>query len=358
MMYAWSPAMTLVDPMRGALGGYRPIYDPSADVNRSLSPHMLRKHDEALRPLKELSKVNPQFIESKDGSSYVLNLDLPGMDKGKVDVSVSGNMVSLQGTMNDEESWKTNDGGTSRSVSSSTVTRSYAAPGPILGAECKSKWDDSKLVITVPKAPPGAICDDAMDEGKGALTSPNSDVTFLDAWNDMEQDMETMLQPFGGELFSSFGRQGKLTPEECKSIEEHHAKEEEAKEKLRKAYEERRAKEDEIRAKRAMVARRRNMFTELERDGDDLKLSVLVPEGTDSSMCSMAVEEDRFGRQHLLVDLKGSDGKLVKERKLALSDEIDPNTISAKFDDNEGKLNIVLMKRKPKQIRSIDIMKE
>ncbi len=85
------------------------------------------------------------------------------------------------------------------------------------------------------------------------------------------------------------------------------------------------------------------MFTELERDGDDLKLSVFVPEGTDSSMCSMAVEEDRFGRQYLLVNLKGPDGKLVKERKLPLSDEIDPKSISAKFDDNEGKLSIVLM---------------
>eukprot|EP01084_Bolivina_argentea_P157145 273851_1 len=230
MMYAWTPtAMTLAAPMQRALGGYRPTYDPFADVDRSLSPHMMRKHDEALRPLKELSKVDSQFIKSKDGSSYVLNLDLPGMDKDKVDVSVSGNMVSIKGVMNDEESWKTNDGGTSRSVSSSAVTRSYAAPGPILGAEFKSKWDDSKLVITVPKAPPGAICDDAMDEGKGALTSANSDVTLLDAWNDMEQDMETMIQPFGGGLFFSFGQKVNLTPEERKSIEEHHAKEEEAK---------------------------------------------------------------------------------------------------------------------------------
>ncbi len=160
--------------------------------------------------------------------------------------------------------------------------------------------------------------------------------------------MDTMLRPFGS-------HHAKLTPEECKSIEEYHAKEEEAKERLRQAYEERLAKEEEIRTKRVMISRRRNMFTELERDGDDLKLSVLVPEGTDSKMCSVTVEEDRFGRKFLLVDLKGPDGKIVKERRLPLSDEIDPNVKSAKIDDKEGKLNIVLTLRKPKQI-SIDIL--
>ncbi len=358
MMYAWTPtAMTLADPMRGVLGGYRPNYDPFADVDRSLSPHILRKQEEALRPLKELSKVDPRFIESKDGSSFMLNLDLPGMDKDKVDVSVSGNVVSIKGAISDEESFRTDDGGTSHSVSSSSVMRSYAAPGPILGAELKSEWHGSKLVLTVPKAPPGAICDDAMDEGEGILMPVRSDTSLLDAWDEMEQDMEEMMQPFSGGLFSSFAPKVKLTPEERKTIEEHNAKEEEAKEKLRKAHAERRAMEEEIRAKRVDVARRRNLFIELERDGDNLKLTVLVPEGTDSSMCSMAVEEDRFGSQYLLVDLKGPDGELVKERKLPLSGDIDPKSISAKFDDKDSKLNILLTRRKPKQI-CIDIMKD
>eukprot|EP01084_Bolivina_argentea_P157144 273849_1 len=246
----------------------------------------------------------------------------------------------------------------SQSVSSTAVTRSYVAPGPVLRAKVKSYWDGSMLVITLPKASPGAICNDAMDEGEGgvamALTAHDSGNTLLDVWNDMEQEMETMMRPFDAD-FPSFGH--KLTPEERKSIEEHHAKEEEAKEKLRQAYQERCVKEEEIRAKRVMIARRRNMYTELERDGDDLKLTVLVPEGTDSSMCSMAVEEDRFGRQCLLIDVKGSDGKVVKERKLPLSDEIDPKSISAKFEEKEGKLNVALKQRKPKQI-GIDIMKD
>ncbi len=371
MAYAYPTTMNPWDPSRGVLGGYRPQHSPmmpyfhhddsmSTDVER-LSPRAMRKHEEALRPLRGLSKVDPQFKESKDGSRYVLNLDLQGMDKDRVHVSVSGNLVSIKGEVKDEESWRTRDGGTSRSMSSSSITRSYVAPGPILGAKAKSKWDDGKLVITLPKAPPGTICDDAMVEeeesgGLAPLTAESSAHTLLDTWNGMEQEMETMLRPFGGEL-PSFGHHAKLTPEERKSIEEHHAKEEEAKEKLRQAYEERCAKEEEIRAKRVMLSRRRNMFTELERDGDDLKLSVLVPEGTDSKMCSMAVEEDKFGRQFLLVDLKGPDGKIVKERRLPLSDEIDSNAISAKFDDKDGKLNIVLMQRKPKQI-SIDIMKD
>ncbi len=362
MMYAcapttWAPTtMTLADPMRGVLGGYRPNYDPLADIDRSLSPHILKKHEDALKPLKELSKADPQFIESKDGNSFVLNLDLPGMEKDKVDVSVSGNMVSIKGAMSDEETFKTSDGGTSRSVSSSAVKRSYIAPSPILGAELKSKWDGSKLVLTVPKAPPGAICD-AMGEGERELIPVSLDTTLLDAWDEMEQDMEDMLQSFSGGLFSSFGPKVKLTPEEHKSIEEHQAKEEEAKLKLIKANEERRAKEDEIRAKRLEVYRRRNLFTTLERVGGDLKLTVLFPEGTDSSMCSMAVEEDRFGSQYLLVDLKGPGSELVKKRKVPLSEQIDPRSISAKFDDKEGKLNIVLPQRKPKQI-SIDIMKD
>ncbi len=376
MMYSWAPnPMNVAHPAPArAPRGYRsvayhhpmvPFYhggDPMVEDEGSLSPHALKKHEELLKPLKDLGKVDPQFEESKDGNSYVLNLDLPGMDKDKVDVSVSGNMISIKGAVRDEESWKTQDGGASRSVSSSAVTRSYVAPGPISGAKTKTKWDGSKLVVTMPKADSKEAIeymdrDERAAEGVLApLTSEDDTPTLWDAWNDMEQEMETILRPFGGDI-PSFGHHVQLSPEERKSIEEHHVKEEEAKEKLRQAYEERRAKEEEIRTKRVMASRRRNMFTELERDGDDLKLSVLVPEGTSPELCTMAVEEDRFGRQYLLVDVKGPDGKVVKERRLPLSDEIDPNAISAKFDDKEGKLNIVLMQRKPKQI-SIDIMKD
>ncbi len=355
--------MYVQDPIWEARGGYRPGHHmvpykvPFFPPEEPPSPRAT-KHDQILKPLKELSKADSQFKESEDGSSYVLILDLPGMDRDKVSVSVSGKQVSIKGAVKNEESWETQDGVTSRSVNSSTVTRSYVAPGPVFGAKVKSQWDGSRLAITLPKAPPGTICDDAMDEGEGGeamtLTAQDSGKTLLDVWNNMEQEMETMMRPFDAD-FPSFGH--KLTPEERKSIEEHHAKEEEAKEKLRQAYQERRVKEEEIRAKRVMIARRRNMYTELERDGDVLKLTVLVPEGTDSSMCSMAVEEDRFGRRYLLVDAKGPDGTVVKERKLPLSDEIDPNSVSAKFDDKEGKLNVVLMHRKPKQI-SIDIMKD
>ncbi len=375
-MYAQNPyTLSMWDPSRGT-GVYRAPptqYVPCLhhgddrmmefDFENSLSPQVLKKHERALRPMRELGKMGPEFKESKDGSNYVLNLDLQGMDKDRVEVSVSGKLVSVRGAVKDEESWRTQDGGTSRSVSSSAVTRSYIAPGPVLGAKAVTKWEDGKLIITLPKAPLGTICDEPMEgieaEEEGGLmplSGEGSAHTLLDAWNDMEQEMETMLRPFGGEL-SSVAHHAKLTPEERKDLEEHHAKEEEAKERLRQAYEERRAKEEEVRTKRVMLARRRNMFTELERDGDDLKLSVLVPEGTDPKMCSMAVEEDRFGRQFLLVDLKDLHGKIVKERRLPLSDEIDPNAISAKFDDKEGKLNIVLMQRKPKQI-SIDIMKD
>ncbi len=331
---------------------------PSDELATSDNPHVAKKHEQALRPLKELSKISPQFKESVDGSSYVLKLDLPGMDKDKVDVSVSGgNLVSIRGEVKDEESWKTADGGTSQAVSKSSVMRSYVAPGPVLRAGVKSEWDGSRLVIMLPKAPKGTICDDPMavgDRDARTLTAQDSGSTLMDVWNEMEEEMESMMRPFDSG-FSSFDV--KLTPEERKSIEEHHSKEEEAKEKLRQAYQERRVKEEEIRAKRVVLARRRNMYTELERDGDDLKLTVLVPEGTTSNMCSMVVEEDRFGHQYLLIDVKGSDGKVVKERKLPLSDEIDPKSISAKFDDKKGKLNIVLMQRKPKQM-SIDIMKD
>ncbi len=85
---------------------------------------MLKKHERALRPMRELGKIGPEFKESKDGSNYVLNLDLQGMDKDRVEVSVPGKLVSVKGAVKDEESWRTQDGGTSRSVSSSAVTRS------------------------------------------------------------------------------------------------------------------------------------------------------------------------------------------------------------------------------------------
>ncbi len=46
----------------------------------------------------------------------------------------------------------------------------------------------------------------------------------------------------------------------------------------------------------------------------------------------MSTATDRLGCRYLLVHMNGPDGKLVKDRKISLFDEIDPNSMFATFD--------------------------
>ncbi len=149
-MYTWPPPiMSRAHPAQGLRGGYSPTrhpmmpfhhhyaHGPMPDAERSNSPHIQQKHAEALRPLIELIKWYPQFAHN--AKNYLLTLDLPNMDEDSVEVTASENVVSIKGTVKDEESWRTQDGGAYRSVSSSAVTRSYATPGPILASKVTSR---------------------------------------------------------------------------------------------------------------------------------------------------------------------------------------------------------------------------
>ncbi len=67
---------------------FYPSDELSSNAHTSIDSRVTKKYDEdeALRSLKVLRKVDPQFKESKDGSSHVLKLDLSVMDNDVADV--------------------------------------------------------------------------------------------------------------------------------------------------------------------------------------------------------------------------------------------------------------------------------
>lgn len=88
-------------------------------------------------------------MEEKD-NAYVVQVDMPGLDKDKIDITVPGEILTIQGqreTINQEQtgSYYTQE----RSYGS--FSRSLRLPGPVDEANIKAEYKNGVLLITLPK---------------------------------------------------------------------------------------------------------------------------------------------------------------------------------------------------------------
>ncbi len=93
--------------------------------------------------------TSPVVKSEKD--NYVVQLNMPGLDKSNVKAKVNGNMLTISGVQT-RENRKSNQGGNYYSSSSSHFQTSLALPGPVKTDRMKVDYNNNVLKVILPKA--------------------------------------------------------------------------------------------------------------------------------------------------------------------------------------------------------------
>lgn len=108
----------------------------------------------ALDPLFSGSLMTgPVAIDLEDkGDAYVLTSDLPGLEKDQINVSVNGNILTLQGIRKSESSSQDQTGGYyAQERSYGSFSRSLVLPGPVDEGAITASYKEGVLTVTLPK---------------------------------------------------------------------------------------------------------------------------------------------------------------------------------------------------------------
>ncbi|OGW72183.1 MAG: hypothetical protein A2Y02_03435 [Omnitrophica bacterium GWA2_52_12] len=91
-------------------------------------------------------------VEEKD-SFYIVRVDLPGLDKEKIEISVKGDILTLKGTR-DVLTEKTDEelGVYKRERSYGSFARSVRLPGPVNETGITADYQNGVLTVKLPKA--------------------------------------------------------------------------------------------------------------------------------------------------------------------------------------------------------------
>ena len=102
-------------------------------------------------PLWEGFEAKTPRVDVLDRENEVLvRAELPGMSKDDIDVSVSGNTVTVKGTTRQEEEKEAGDYHR-REIVSSYVSRTVTLPSEVDGDQAKAQLKDGLLEISLPK---------------------------------------------------------------------------------------------------------------------------------------------------------------------------------------------------------------
>lgn len=86
----------------------------------------------------------------EDDKTYFVTVDLPGVKKGDIDVSVEGNQVAISAETRREKSRDT-EKEIYRERYEGKVYRSFSLPGDVDATKCGATYDGGILSLTLPK---------------------------------------------------------------------------------------------------------------------------------------------------------------------------------------------------------------
>lgn len=109
---------------------------------RWLAPALPAEGEGARRPALDLTESD---------RAYTVRLDLPGVAKEDVKVSVEGSRVTVQAETRKDQEKKEGDRVVYRERSVSSFARSFTLPGEVDSAEAGAKLADGVLTLTLPK---------------------------------------------------------------------------------------------------------------------------------------------------------------------------------------------------------------
>ena len=137
-------------------------WDPSGQMKGMLD-RMNRLFDDAFRPFsesphartsKDASKLTPHIDLREDDDCFTVEVDLPGADSTKVDVSCKDRQLTISGTV-DQVSVDDHLGSTLRQKHrSSRFTQSITLPAPVDPNKMDTRFDDGRMTLKIPKVAP------------------------------------------------------------------------------------------------------------------------------------------------------------------------------------------------------------
>jgi HSP20 family protein len=98
---------------------------------------------------------NPAIDMEETSAAYIIRSDIPGLDKDKIDVSVHGSTLTIQGvreTGSEKKDERT--GYYSQERSYGSFARSLMLPGPVDDSKITADYKNGVLTITLPKLNP------------------------------------------------------------------------------------------------------------------------------------------------------------------------------------------------------------
>jgi len=120
---------------------------------------MMRMEDQMNRLFSGLSADNAigGFVPSIDieekPDQYIVRSDLPGLQKDKIDVTIQGNLLTIQGVRKEiAESGDDGSGFYAQERSYGSFARTVTLPGPVKEEKIWASYKEGVLTITLPKA--------------------------------------------------------------------------------------------------------------------------------------------------------------------------------------------------------------
>ncbi|HMM87501.1 Hsp20/alpha crystallin family protein [Azohydromonas sp.] len=107
-----------------------------------------------LAPRGEGGARTPALDVSESDKTYTVKLDLPGVDKSDVKVSIDGRLVTVQAETKKEEEKKEGERVVYRERSVSSYARSFTLPQEVDEGASAAKLDNGVLTLTLAKKQP------------------------------------------------------------------------------------------------------------------------------------------------------------------------------------------------------------
>jgi len=121
------------------------VTDLRDDVNRLFSSSLRRG------PLTNFEEFLPNLEVKEDENQFLLHLDLPGMERKDLDISVSGNVLTVKGERKEEES-KKGKGYFYSERKYGSFQRSVELPAEVDADKVAACYKDGVLELMLPKS--------------------------------------------------------------------------------------------------------------------------------------------------------------------------------------------------------------
>ena len=131
---------------------------PMSRESRALSRRFDRLFDDgferffgALAPVEGAAVRNPALDVTESEHEYSVKLDMPGVAKEDVKVSIDGRRVSVEAHSEHKEEKKEGDRIVWRERSMSSYARSFSLPTEVDRVESGARFENGVLTLTLPK---------------------------------------------------------------------------------------------------------------------------------------------------------------------------------------------------------------